>query len=154
MRIGFGVNFMPTAPVLEVVEWAKAVERHGYALLGISDSQSISRDVYVTLAPRHRHQYRIRFGSRHHAGDPPSGGGGVGGSDLAELASSTMIGIGSGDSAAYTIGAKPRRSRAARYALAIRSLMITGQPSTTDGPPRSPVAVRAPIYLAASDLGR
>ena len=49
-RIGFGVNFMPTAPVTEVVEWAKAVERHGYELLGISDSQSISRDVYVTLA--------------------------------------------------------------------------------------------------------
>ena len=40
MRIGFGVNFMPSAPVLEVVEWAKAVERHGYGLLaGISDSQ-------------------------------------------------------------------------------------------------------------------
>jgi hypothetical protein len=36
MRIGFGVNFMPTAPVLEVVEWAKAAERHGYDLLGIS----------------------------------------------------------------------------------------------------------------------
>jgi hypothetical protein len=41
MRIGFGVNFMPTAPVLEVVEWAKAVERHGYDLLGISDSQEV-----------------------------------------------------------------------------------------------------------------
>ena len=50
MRIGFGVNFVPSAPVLEVVEWARAVERHGYELLGISDSQSISRDVYVTLA--------------------------------------------------------------------------------------------------------
>jgi len=50
MRIGFGVNFMPTAPVREVVEWAKAVERHGYDVLGISDSQSVSRDVYVTLA--------------------------------------------------------------------------------------------------------
>ena len=50
MRIGFGVNFMPSAPVPEVVEWARAVERHGYDLLGIADSQSISRDVYVTLA--------------------------------------------------------------------------------------------------------
>ena len=49
MHIRFGVNFMPSAPVLEVVEWARAVERHGYDLLGISDSQSISRDVYVTL---------------------------------------------------------------------------------------------------------
>ena len=34
MHIGFGVNFMPSAPVLEVVEWARAVERHGYDCSG------------------------------------------------------------------------------------------------------------------------
>ena len=49
MSVEFGINFMPTAPAREVVEWARAVERHGYAILGISDSQSICRDVYVTL---------------------------------------------------------------------------------------------------------
>ena len=64
MHIRFGVNFMPSAPVLEVVEWARAVERHGYDLLGISDSQSISRDVYVTLGHCATATTRIRFGSR------------------------------------------------------------------------------------------
>ena len=50
MRIGFGINFMPSAPVLEVVEWAKAVERHGYDRLGISDSQERSRDEAAGLS--------------------------------------------------------------------------------------------------------
>ena len=83
MHIRFGVNFMPSAPVLEVVEWARAVERHGYDLLGISDSQSISRDVYVTLghcataddqhaAPRHRlEQPSFARRAERHAGTPP-----------------------------------------------------------------------------------
>ena len=107
MRIGFGVNFMPTAPVLEVAEWAKAVERHGYDLLGISDSQSISRDVYVTLAHCATATTRIRLGSRvitpvtRHPAVAASAA-----ATLEELAPGrTMIGIGSGDSAAYTIGA-------------------------------------------------
>ena len=108
MHIRFGVNFMPSAPVLEVVEWARAVERHGYDLLGISDSQSISRDVYVTLGHCATATTRIRFGSRvitpvtRHPAVAASAA-----ATLAELAPGrTMIGIGSGDSAAYNIGAK------------------------------------------------
>ena len=49
MSVEFGINFMPTAPAREVVEWARAVEGHRYAIFGLSDSQSICRDVYVTL---------------------------------------------------------------------------------------------------------
>ena len=69
MRIGFGVNFMPSAPVLEVVEWAKAVECHGYDLLGISDSQERSRVEDWRGAPQaplgciRRFQLRARVGS-------------------------------------------------------------------------------------------
>ena len=108
MRIGFGVNFMPSAPVPEVVEWARAVERHGYDILGISDSQSISRDVYVTLGHCATATERIRFGSRvitpvtRHPAVAASAA-----ATLEELAPGrTMIGIGSGDSAAYNIGAR------------------------------------------------
>src|SRR5215470_8447963 len=108
MRIGFGVNFMPTAPVPEVVEWAKAVERHGYDLLGISDSQSISRDVYVTLAHCATATARVGLGSRvitrltRHPAVAASAA-----AALAEFAPGlTLIGVGSGESAAYTIGAR------------------------------------------------
>ena len=104
---------MPTAPVPEVVGWARAVERHGYDLLGIADSQSISRDVYVTLGHCATATERIRFGSRvitpvtRHPAVAASAA-----ATLEELAPGrTMIGIGSGDSAAYNIGARARPSR-------------------------------------------
>ena len=64
MSVEFGINFMPTAPVRKVTEWARAVERHGFAILGISDSQSICRDVYVTLALCAAATERIRLGPR------------------------------------------------------------------------------------------
>src|SRR6266545_5248687 len=64
MRVRFGINFMPTAAPAEVVGWAKEVERLGYELLGISDSQSICRDVYMILAQCATNTERIRFGPR------------------------------------------------------------------------------------------
>jgi len=154
MRIGFGVNFMPSAPVLEVVEWARAVERHGYDLLGISDSQSVSRDVYVTLAHCATATRRIRFGSRvitpvtRHPAVAASAA-----ATLEELAPGrTLIGIGSGDSAAYNIGAKAVSLAELReYAVTIRSLMTTGR-AEYHGRMASFTwsRTRVPIYLAAS----
>ena len=153
-RVGFGVNFMPNAPVVEVVEWAKAVEGHGYDLLGISDSQSISRDVYVTLAHCATATSRIRFGSRvitpvtRHPAVAASAA-----ATLEELAPGrTMIGIGTGDSAAYTIGAKAVSLAELReYTLAIRNLMTTGH---TEYHGKAATftwsRARVPIYLAAS----
>ncbi len=46
MTIQFGINFMPTAPAREVAGWARAVEEHGFSLLGISDSPSICRELW------------------------------------------------------------------------------------------------------------
>jgi len=153
-RIGFGVNFMPSAPVREVVTWAQAVERHGYDLLGIADSQSISRDVYVTLGQCATATERIRFGSRvitpitRHPAVAASAA-----ASLEELAPGrTMIGLGSGDSAAYNIGAKAASLAELReYALAIRGLMATGR-AEYHGKTATLTWSRArvPIYLAAS----
>ena len=64
MSVEFGINFMPTAPAREVAGWARAVEDHGFAILGISDSQSICRDVYVRLALWATRTERIRLGPR------------------------------------------------------------------------------------------
>ena len=63
-----------------------------------------------------------------------------------------MIGIGSGDSAAYTIGAKPASLAELReYALAIRSLMTTGRAEYHGRTATFTWSrVRVPIYLAAS----
>ena len=76
--------------------------------LGISDSQSICRDVYVTLGHCAANTERIRLGPRvitpvtRHPAVAASAA-----ATLEELAPGrTMVGIGSGDSAAYNIGAK------------------------------------------------
>lgn len=152
--IKFGINFMPTAPAMEVVGWAKEVERCGYDLLGIADSQSICRDIYVTLALCAANTERLRFGprvitpvTRHPAVAACAA------ATLAELAPGrTMLAIGSGDSAAFNLGLKPASlAELAEYAVAIRELMTTGttmyhgkKAQFTWG--RSQV----PIFLAAS----
>src|SRR5260370_1321336 len=97
---------------------------------------------------------RIRFGSRvitpvtRHPAVAASAA-----ATLEELAPGrTMIGIGSGDSAAYNIGAKAASLGELReYALAIRSLMTTGR-AEYHGRMASFTWSRArvPIYLAAS----
>ena len=152
--VKFGVNFMPSASPPEVVGWAKEVERCGYDLLGISDSQSICRDVYVTLALCATNTERIRFGprvitpvTRHPAVAACAA------ATLAELAPGrTMLGIGSGDSAAFNLGLKPASLAQLReYAVTIRELLTSGtaiyqgkQAKFTWS--RTPV----PIFLAAS----
>jgi hypothetical protein len=64
MRVRFGINYMPTGSPPEVVRWARLVEDLGYEILGISDSQSICRDVYMTLALCAVNTERIRLGPR------------------------------------------------------------------------------------------
>src|ERR671937_757688 len=97
---------MPTAAAADVADWAVAVERFGFDLLGISDSQSICRDVYMTLALCAAHTERIRLGPRvitpvtRHPAVAASAA-----ATLEDLAPGrTLLGIGSGDSAAYNIG--------------------------------------------------
>jgi 5,10-methylenetetrahydromethanopterin reductase len=152
--IKFGVNFMPSASTMEVVGWAKEVERCGYDLLGISDSQSICRDVYVTLALCATNTEHIRFGPR--VTTPVTRHPCVAAcaaATLAELAPGrTMLAIGTGDSAAFNLGLKPASlSELSDYATAIRDLLTSGttiyhgkEAKFTWG--RTPV----PIFLAAS----
>ena len=153
--IKFGINFMPTAPAMEVVGWAQEVERCGFDLLGIADSQSICRDVYVTLALCAANTERIRLGPRvitpvtRHPAVAASAA-----ATLAELAPGrTMVAIGTGDSAAFNIGLKPASmAELSEYALAIRSLMTSGA-ATYHGKKAKFTwgsGLKVPIFLAAS----
>ncbi|HYB40440.1 MAG TPA: LLM class flavin-dependent oxidoreductase, partial [Candidatus Methylomirabilis sp.] len=152
--MGFGVNFMPTAPVPEVVRWATAVEDHGFDILGISDSPSLAREVYVTLAHCATATRRLRLGPRvitpgtRHPVVAASAA-----AALEEMAPGrTLVGVGSGDSAVYNIGDRPAPlARLAEYVRAIRGLMTVGTAEYGGKPARftwsgTPV----PIYLAAS----
>jgi 5,10-methylenetetrahydromethanopterin reductase len=154
MRVRFGINYMPTSPAAEVVRWARLVENLGYEILGISDSQSICRDVYMTLALCAVNTERIRFGprvitpiTRHPAVAVCAA------ATLEELAPGrTLIGIGSGDSAAYNIGLRAAPLAELReYAETIRTLLTEGT-ATYHGAKATFTWKRArvPIYLAAS----
>lgn len=150
----FGINFMPTAPAMEVVGWAKEVERGGFDLLGIADSQSICRDVYVTLAMCAANTERLRFGprvitplTRHPAVAACAA------QTLEELAPGrTMVAIGSGDSAAFNLGLKPSSlAELSEYAVAMRELMTSGETMYRGKKAKLTWGhSRVPIFLAAS----
>jgi 5,10-methylenetetrahydromethanopterin reductase len=154
MRVRFGINYMPTGPVAEVVSWARLVEELGYEILGISDSQSICRDVYMTLALCAVNTERIRFGPRvitpvtRHPAVAASAA-----ATLEELAPGrTLVAIGSGDSAAFNIGLRPASLGELReYTETIRSLLTMGS-ATYHGAKATLTWKRArvPLYLAAS----
>jgi 5,10-methylenetetrahydromethanopterin reductase len=154
VSVEFGINFMPTAPAREVAGWARAVEDHGFAILGISDSQSICRDVYVTLALCATSTERIRLGPRvitpvtRHPAVAASAA-----ATLAELAPGrTMVAIGSGDSAAYNVGLKPvPLAELSEYARAIRGLLADGSADYHGATAHFTWSrARVPIFLAAS----
>lgn len=145
---------MPSESPLVVVGWAKEVEKCGFDLLGISDSQSICRDVYVTLALCAVNTERIRFGprvitpvTRHPAVAACAA------ATLEELAPGrTIVAIGSGDSAAFNLGLKPSSLAEMRdYAVTIRELLTSGT-ATYHGKQAKFTwsRSRVPIYLAAS----
>jgi 5,10-methylenetetrahydromethanopterin reductase len=154
MHVRFGINYMPTASPPEVIRWARLVEDLGYEILGISDSQSICRDVYMTLALCAVNTERIRFGprvitpvTRHPAVAACAA------ATLEELAPGrTLVAVGSGDSAAFNVGLRPAPLAELReYAETIRSLLTTGA-GTYHGCRATLTWKRAvvPLYLAAS----
>jgi len=154
VSVRFGINYMPTGSPAEVVRWARLVEELGYEVLGISDSQSICRDVYMTLALCAVNTERIRLGprvitpvTRH----PAVAAGAA--ATLEELAPGrTLLGLGSGDSAAFNIGLRPASLAELReYAETVRALLTTGT-ATYHGARATLTWKRAavPLYLAAS----
>jgi 5,10-methylenetetrahydromethanopterin reductase len=152
--IEFGINFMPTAPARTVAGWARAVEAHGFSLLGVSDSPSICRELYTTLALCAASTQRIRLGPRvitpasRHPAVAASGA-----ATLEELAPGrTMLAIGSGDSAAYNVGLRPVSLAELReYAGTIRGLLTDGHADYHGATARFTWSrPRVPIFLAAS----
>jgi len=153
MTVRFGINFLPNAPH-ELVEWCRTAEETGFEIVGIADSQSLYRDVYVCSTLCAVNTRTIRFGqrvinplTRHPAVAAAAA------ATLEELAPGrTMLGIGSGDSATYNLGMKGASLATLRdYTLAIRSLLTTGECMWRGKPAKFTWArTNVPIYIAAS----
>ena len=151
--VRFGVNYLP-GPASETLRWARAAEEAGFDIVGIADSQSVYRDVYMCLALSAAGTRRVRLGPRviNPLTRHPAVAAGAA-ATLAEMAPGrTMLGIGTGDSAVLNLGLTPSsRARLRAYVATIRELLETGRSVFEDRPCRMTWGGgRVPVYLAAS----
>ena len=151
--VRFGVNYLPGSPA-ETLRWAEAAEDAGFDIVGIADSQSVYRDVYMCLALCAAGTRRVRLGPRviNPLTRHPAVAAGAA-ATLAEMAPGrTMLGIGTGDSAVLNLGLTPSsRARLRAYVETVRELLETGRSVWEERPVRMTWGRgRIPIYLAAS----
>src|SRR5712692_10933367 len=104
----FGIVFLPES-LGDFGNLCREAEEAGFDLLGVADSQSVFRELYVALAIAARDTSRIRLGplvtnpqTRHLVVTASAI------SSIDELSGGrAILGLGSGDSAIYTLGAPP-----------------------------------------------
>ncbi|MFN0091678.1 MAG: LLM class flavin-dependent oxidoreductase [Acidimicrobiales bacterium] len=150
--VRFGIIMLPE-DLTTFGDRCRQVEQAGYAMLGVADSQSVFRELYVALTVAALSTERIPFGpqvtnpvSRHlvvtasgmSSVDEVSGGRAV-------------LGIGSGDSALYTMGAPPSRLAGLEDSIETIRTLTTGEAVVREGQVWHVRRARRriPIYLAA-----
>lgn len=148
----FGIVFLPES-LAEFGALCRGAEDAGFDLLGVADSQSVFRELYVALTLAARETSRIRLGplvtnplTRHLAVTASAI------SSVDELAGGrAILGLGSGDSAIYTIGAPPATVAGLEDAVVTLGRLTSGEPIDRGGRRwhvrRS--TRRVPVYLAA-----
>ena len=151
----FGIVLLPES----LAGWGalcREAEDSGFDLLGVADSQSVFREMYVALTLAALNTSRVRLGplvtnplTRHlvvtasavSSVDEVSGG-------------RAILGLGSGDSAIYTIGAPPATLAGLEESIVTLGRLTAGETLERGGERARPWRVhratrRIPIYLAA-----
>ena len=62
-RVGFGVTLLPNA-LDEFLSWCRTAEDNGFDTIGVGDSQSLYREVFITAALCAQETKRVKFGPR------------------------------------------------------------------------------------------
>src|SRR5712692_1438884 len=148
----FGIVFLPES-LGDFGNLCREAEEAGFDLLGVADSQSVFRELYVALAIAARETSRIRLGplvtnpqTRHLVVTASAI------SSIDELSGGrAILGLGSGDSAIYTLGAPPSTVAGLEDAVVTLGRLTSGLPVERGGRKwqvrRS--TRRVPVYLAA-----
>ena len=151
-RPRFGIVFLPES-LGGFGDLCREAESVGFDWLGVADSQSVFRELYVALTLAALHTTRVRVGplvtnplTRHLV---------VTASAIASVdevsAGRAALGLGSGDSAIYTIGAPPATLAGLEEAIVTLGRLTGGEPIEREGRTwrvhRS--TRRVPLYLAA-----
>jgi 5,10-methylenetetrahydromethanopterin reductase len=156
MKARFGIIEIPRS-ISSAIENAKLAESVGFDWVGVADSQSLFRELFVTLGAIGQATERVMIGPS--VTNPLTRHPAVTASAIAsvhELSNGrSMLGIATGDSAIYNLNERPRGLQGLKdYILALRSL-LSGQSTEFAGKAihtkwaarqaESPV----PIYIAA-----
>jgi 5,10-methylenetetrahydromethanopterin reductase len=148
----FGIVFLPES-LTGFGELCREAEGNGFEWLGVADSQSVFRELYVALTLAALNTRRIRLGplvtnplTRH----PVVTASAIASVD--ELSGGrAVLGLGSGDSAIYTIGAPPATVAGLEDSVVTLGRLTAGEAVARAGRTwrvhRS--TRRVPIYLAA-----
>ena len=142
----FGIVFLPES-LRGFGELCAEAEIQGFDWLGVADSQSVFRELYVALAQAALHTRRIRLGplvtnplTRHLVVTASAI------SSVDELSGGrAMLGLGSGDSALYTIGAPPATLAGLEEAVVTLGRLTAGETVGATSHPKILRAARAPI---------
>jgi 5,10-methylenetetrahydromethanopterin reductase len=153
--VGFGFGVSLVCDDLEAFPgWVRTVDECGFDVIGLTDSPALYPETYVTGVLAAQHTSRVRFGPR--VTNPITRHPIVAASAIASLdvlsGGRVLFGVGAGDSAAHTAGARPARVQAVEdYLLAVRGLlagervMYGGAPLQMFWEPRV-----VPMYVAAA----
>lgn len=149
----FGITIPPERSLREYAEWARLAEEVGFERLGVTDGQSIRRELYAAMTAVALHTQRILFGPR--VTNPVTRHPAVAASALAtieEMAPGRVFAaIGSGFNAVETISERPATLQQMRaYIQAIRELHTRGVTEYRGKTVKFLWArPRIPLYLAA-----
>ncbi|HEX2171217.1 MAG TPA: LLM class flavin-dependent oxidoreductase, partial [Dehalococcoidia bacterium] len=152
MDLKFGALFLPN-DFRGLIERAKVAEDLGFDLVGLGDSQSLFREVYVSLAVVAQATSRVRLGpmvsnlhTRHLA---------LTASAIASIddlsGGRAVLGLGTGDSSLLNIGAKPATVTATRRAVETLHDLFQGKmvPTETGTMHARWIPRPVPVWLAA-----
>src|SRR5258707_1042649 len=150
--VRFGIVFLPET-LTGWGELCREAEDTGFEWLGVAESQSVFRELYVALTLAAPHPRGVRLGPL--VTNPPPGhlvvpASAIGSVD--ELSGGrAVLGLASGDSAIYPIGAPPAPPAGLEDSIVTLGRLTAGETVERAGRPwrvhRS--ARRVPIYLAA-----
>lgn len=129
MTVRFGLLFMPTPPE-QFARWTREADEAGFERIGIGDSQSLYRDVYVSATIAALNTERALIGPR--VTNPVTRHPTVTASAIASVdelsGGRAFLAIGTGHSALLNIGQKPAsRARLRAYVECMRTLFAEGE---------------------------
>lgn len=138
--------------ILELPGWVKAVENAGFDALGVGDSPALYPEVYSQGTIAALNTSRVMFGPR--VSNPLTRHLSVTASGMATISQLSggraVLGIGTGDSAVYSVGQRPATLQYLRnYIQSLRAMLTVGETTFEGLRITCGHRARVPVYIAA-----